>query len=246
MPVTKFPYECLHFEPEVVLHMIAMGERDSSAARQAFEKVARRIVMLSSGDVYRAYGCFRGVEPGPLEPVPLRETSPLRSVMYAYRTADTPQDALEYYYEKILAEREISASTSMPATILRLPKVYGPGDNADLATVYGFRHHPKWRWTHGHVENVAAGVALAVMDERAKGHIYNLGEEETPTVAERLAYLPPRPHAAILDHRVNFNQDIAYDTRRIRTELGFAEVIPERDGSVQVVSDYLATGSDPH
>ena len=243
MPVTEFQRECLQFEPEVVLHMIAIGQRDSSAARQAFEKVARRIVMLSSGDVYRAYGRFRGVEPGPLEPVPLREMSPLRSVTHPYRTAETLHDALEYDYDKVLAEREIAASASMPATILRLPKVYGPGDNADLATVYGFRNHPMWRWTHGHVENVAAGIALAVMDERAKGRIYNLGEEETPTVAERLAYLPPRPQAATLDLAVNFNQDIAYDTSRIRAELGFAEVIPEREGSIQVVSDYLASAT---
>jgi len=244
MPVTDFPPESVRFGPEVVVHMIAMGARDSSAARNTFEKVSRRIVMLSSGDVYRAYGCFRGIEPGSLEPIPLRESSPLRSVLHPYRTAETPQDALEYYYDKILAEREIAASTDMPATILRLPKVYGPGDNADLATVYGFRNHPVWRWTHGHVENVAAAIALAIMDERATGQIYNVGEEETLTVAERLAYLPPRPNAEILGHPANFKQDIAYDTSRIRDELGFAEVLSEREGSIQVVSDYLsgATG----
>ena len=240
IPVTEFPTDAFQFEPEVVLHMIAMGERDASAARRAFESIARRIVMLSSGDVYRAYGRFRGIEPGPLEPVPLRETSPLRTLMHPYRTAETPQKALEYYYDKILAEREIAASRNMPATILRLPKVYGPGDNADLATVYGFRNQPAWRWTHGHVDNVAAAIALAIMDERAKGRIYNVGEENTPTIADRLKYLPPRPYAETLDHSANFSQDIAYDTSRIRAELGFSEVIPEREGSIQVVSDYLA------
>lgn len=244
MPVTQIPREALKFEPEIVLHMIAMGERDAAAARDAFVNVARRIVMLSSGDVYRAYGCFRGIEPGALEPVPLRETSPLRTVIYPYRMPSTLQDALEYYYDKALAEREIAASTRLPATILRLPKVYGPGDNADLSTVYGFRHHSAWRWTHGHVENVAAAIALAVLNERASGRIYNVGEEVTPTVAERLAYLPLREDAPMLEHPANYAQDVTYDTSRIRTELGFAEVLPERQASIQVVLDHLA-GATP-
>jgi nucleoside-diphosphate-sugar epimerase len=244
MPVTEFPPQALHFEPEVVLHMIAMGEHDSVAARKAFEKIARRIVMLSSGDVYRAYGCFRRIETG-LERTPLRETSSLRTVTYPYRTADTPSEALDYYYDKMLAEREIAASERLPATILRLPKVYGPGDNADLATVYGFRDHPNWRWTHGHVENVAAAIALAVTHERATGRIYNVGEERTPTVADRLAYLPSRPQASF-DHPANYDQDIAYDTSRIRAELGFTEAVSEREASIQVVSDHLTRAPVSH
>jgi uncharacterized protein YbjT (DUF2867 family) len=35
-----------------------------------------------------------------------------------------------------------------------------------------------WRWTHGYVEDVAAAVALAVMDERAAGRTYNVGEAD--------------------------------------------------------------------
>lgn len=31
--------------------------------------------------------------------------------------------------------------------VLRLPKLYGPGENSDLVTVYGFRRQPQWRWT---------------------------------------------------------------------------------------------------
>lgn len=241
IPVTEFPKKVFQFEPQLVLHMIAMGERDAAAARDAFTKGARRIVMLSSGDVYRAYGCFSRIEPGPVEPMPLTEKSRLRTVMHPYRTSSTPTDSLEYFYDKILAEREISSDPYLPATILRLPKVYGPGDNADLATVYGFRNHPAWRWTHGFVENVAAAIALAVVDERAKGRIYNVGEESTPTMRERLAYLPPRPDAPVIDKEGNFDQHVVYDTSRIRSELGFAEAFPERQAMIDTVSDYLAS-----
>jgi nucleoside-diphosphate-sugar epimerase len=112
---------------------------------------------------------------------------------------------------------------------MRLPKVYGPEDNGNLATVYGFRNYSAWRWTHGYVENVAHAVVQAIVNERAIGRIYNVGEEITPTVAERLAYLPPNPNAPILAHAENFSQYIAYDTTRIRTELGYTEEIPERE-----------------
>ena len=154
IPIIEFPKEVFRVEPEIVLHMIAMGQADGAAARRAFEKVARRIVMVSSGDVYRAYGHFSKLEPGPRVPVPLGEGSSLRTVLHPYRTPETPSESLEYFYDKILAEREISSSDWLPATILRLPKLYGAGDNADLATVYGFRSHPQWRWTHGYVENL--------------------------------------------------------------------------------------------
>jgi hypothetical protein len=41
-----------------------------------------RAVVLSSGDVYRAYGLFTGLEKGPLEPTPLHEDAPLRQALY--------------------------------------------------------------------------------------------------------------------------------------------------------------------
>ena len=60
MPVRGIPDELRAFEPEVVVHMIAMGEDDMLAAVRTFAGVARRIVVPSSGDVYRAFGIFRG------------------------------------------------------------------------------------------------------------------------------------------------------------------------------------------
>ena len=243
MPVTRFPEAVVRYAPDVVLHMIAMGDRDAAAAREKFVNVAERIVMLSSGDVYRAYGYFSKIEPGPADCMPLTEVSPLRSVLHPYRTETTRMDDLEYYYDKILAERQISSDARLPATILRLPKVYGPGDNADLATVYGFHRHDQWRWTHGFVENVAAAICLAVTDSRARGRTYNVGEPTTPSIRERLAYLPARPDAAQIDKDGHFDQDIVYDTSRIRSELGFAEAVPERQAMIDTVNEYLVSTS---
>ena len=65
----------------------------------------------------------------------------------------------------------------------------------------------------------------------------------TPTVAERLAYLPARPDAPIIEKDGNFDQDMSYDTTRIRRELGFKEVISERAAAVKTVTDFLSARS---
>ena len=193
----------------------------------AFAGRTARIVVLSSGDVYRAYGRFVGTEPGPIEPTPLTENAPLRDRLFPYRRSATSADELNYWYDKILVERAVQGRGDLPATILRLPKVYGPEENADLATVYGYRRQPHWRWTHGNVENVAAAIALAVVDPRAANNVFNLGEAHTPTMAERLSRLPGRQVIVADETAKNFDQDIAYDTSKIRRELGFVEVIDE-------------------
>ncbi|HUI84083.1 MAG TPA: NAD-dependent epimerase/dehydratase family protein [Candidatus Binatia bacterium] len=229
MPVRSFPPELLTPEPDVVIHMIAMGEVDARVAANFFRGHTGRMVWISSGDVYLAFGRFSGVEPGPMESGLLREDSPLRTVLYPYRDASKAPDDLVNIYDKILVERIASGDRELPGTVLRLPKVYGPEENADLATVHAFRHHPQWRWTHGYVENVAAAIALAALHPAAANRTYNVGEEHTPTVGERLARLPASSVPASTNPKFNFGQHIAYDTTRIRTELGYAEVVPEEE-----------------
>ena len=230
MPVLHFPPELLAESFDAIVHMIPMGQADSRAAMQAFRGRAERIVALSSGDVYRAYGRLTGIEPGLVEGGLLFEESPLRSVLYPYRKKAKSAADWTYDYEKILVEREILGDRELPGIILRLPKVYGPGNNADLRTVYAFRHQPQWRWTHGYVENVAAAVVLAATHRGASGKIYNVGEALTPTVRERLAGLPPSSIAADERAVYNFAQNIVYDTSRIRSELGYAEHISYEEG----------------
>lgn len=213
-------------EPEAVIHVVAMTEGDARAAVSALSGRTGRVVALSSGDVYRAYGRFIGLEPGPPDPLPLSPAdSPLRTVLFPYRKAGSAPGSLEHDYEKILVETAFQSDPALPAVVLRLPKVYGQGGNADLSTVYGFADHPDWRWTHGYVENVAAAVLLAAAHPSAPGQVFNVGEEHTPTVAERLETLPrsarePNPSAAY-----DFDQHLAYDTGPIRSALGYKELV---------------------
>jgi nucleoside-diphosphate-sugar epimerase len=178
--------------------------------------------------VYRVYGVFTGIENGPVEEGSLTESSPLRSVLYPYRKqAQSPNDWV-FSYDKILVERVVLADPTLASVALRLPKVYGPGENADLATVYSFRHRPLWRWTHGYVENVAHAIVLAALHPSAAG-IYNVGEEYTPTIAERLIRLPASS-VREASMAANFDQDIVYDTTRIRVELGYSEPVDYEEG----------------
>jgi Nucleoside-diphosphate-sugar epimerases len=235
-PLVDFPKDLLHCESDVVIHMIAMGATEARAAVDAFCGRSRRIVALSSGDVYLAYGRFTGLEPGPVQEGLLTEESPLRTALYPYRSKAKSPDDLSYYYEKILVERELLGQSALPATILRLPKLYGPGNNADLATVYGFRNHPHWRWTHDYVENVAAAIVRASLTDAAAGRVYNVGEEYTPTIEERLRTLPTSSVVTVNAPTYNFRQDIAYDTTRIRRELGYSEIVPYELGLKRTLS----------
>lgn len=228
IPILRFPQELLGRAFDVVIHMLAMGQDDAEAAVASFRGRAARLIVASSGDVYRAYGRLTGLEPGPVEPMPLTEESPLREVLFPYRSAERGPEWIRSY-EKILAERVVLSDRELPGTVLRLPKVYGGGKNDDLATMYGARQHPQWRWTHGYVESVAAAIVLAATHSAAAGRIYNVGEEYTPTVAERLSKLPSS-QIPVNTQALNYDQDVVYDTNRIQSELGYREIVPYEEG----------------
>ncbi len=254
IPVLTFPPILSDLKPDIVLHMFPVGQADTTAAVAHFTGVARRIVAVSSGDVYRAYGRFLGTEPGAPEPVPIGEGAPLRSTLFPYRhTAAGPSD-WAYHYEKILAERALRTGP-LPATVLRLPAVYGPGDPYHRFRPYIRRMKDRrpailldsaqasWRWSHGYVENVAHAIVCAVLDDRSVGKVYNIGEEQVPTIAERarrigdllgwtgnIVHVEQEDLPKHLRSPVRPGQDLVMDSRRIRVELGYREPVSIEEG----------------
>jgi hypothetical protein len=69
----SFAGELRRFAPEVVLDMIPMNKDEAKNLVGVFEGVSRRVVAVSSQDVYRAYDRVTGRDPGPPDQIPLTE-----------------------------------------------------------------------------------------------------------------------------------------------------------------------------
>ncbi|HYU73481.1 MAG TPA: NAD-dependent epimerase/dehydratase family protein [Ktedonobacteraceae bacterium] len=252
--IQTFKQEFERFAPELVLDIFPFVEQDARTVMNLFKGMVRRIVAISSQDVYRAYGRLLRTEPGPTDPVPLTEDSPLREKLYPYRgtTMRASEDKQRWMddYDKIPIERIIMSDPALPGTILRLPMVYGPGDGQHRLFEYLKRMDDKrpaiildasvasWRWTRGYVENVAAAIVLAITNERAAGRIYNVGEARTLTLAEwvraianavgwsgKIVTVPSDHLPPHLVADMDTAQDLLVDTTRIRQALGYHESI---------------------
>lgn len=233
--------------PDVVIDMICMTEHHAQTTLDTFDRIAGKLVVISSQDVYRAFGRVRGNEPGPPDPVPLTEDSPLREKLYLYREAPNQRFEWTRDYEKIMVERVAGGEPNLPAAIVRLPAVYGPGDYQHRLYGYVRRMADRrpailldeglalWRWSRGYVENVAAAIVTAAEDERAVGRTYNLGEPHAFSEAEWVRHIGDAVgwdgKIAIvgggrLSLGMNTEQHWSADTSRIREELGYEEPVP--------------------
>lgn len=229
--------------PDVVLDMLAF-RREDAARVGMFRGRAERAVVISSADVYRAFGRIWRTEPGPPDPVPLTEDSPLRERL--------SPDGLDY--DKTGVEQEVAGDGELPVTILRYPAVHGPNDRLHRLHGYVKRMDDArlailldeavmgWRWTRGYAENVGHATALAVSDERAAGRIYNVADPVAYTEEEWVRKIaavhgwdgdivaaPAELLPESLRSPIDTAQDYAVDSSRIRTELGYAEPVDERE-----------------
>ncbi len=243
------------FAPDVVIDLVISSGAQAEELMNIFRGATRRVVMLSSMDVYRAVGVSQGTEDGPLQKVPLTEESELRRNLHPY-----PPEALQVMrkifpwvtddYDKIPAERAVMNDRGLSGTVLRLPMVYGPGDRLHRfypvvkRIVDGRRHiilpEPlaNWRSARGYVENVAAAIALAATDDRATGRIYNVCEEPSFSELEwarkiagemgwdgEFVVLPVESTPRHLLTPGNAAQHWTASSARIRQELGYREPV---------------------
>ncbi len=248
--------ELRRLAPEIVIDVILSSGRHAEELMRIFGGVARRVVVASSMDVYRAAGVLHGSEPGPLEPVPLTEESSLRSNRQTYppeqvKALQSLMTWVDDEYVKIAVERAVSKNAELPATVLRLPMIYGPGDRLHRlyplvkrmddgrARILFADDVAAWRGPRGYSENVAAALALAAVDDRAAGRVYNVCEEEAFTELEwarlvaaqtgwrgEFVVVPAERAPQHLRIRGNLAQHWAAGSGRIRRELAYREIIP--------------------
>lgn len=230
--------------PEVVLEdMFHFSTLDADRVIRTLKGIAQRIVAVSGTDVYLAYGRLFLLEPGPVEPVPVTEDSPLRKRMFPGMRG----------YDKLVVEPAIMGDADMPGTILRLPPVYGPrslmhriyfylkrmDDNRPFILLS--RYLAAWQWSHGYVENMAQAISLACVDEKACGRIYNVGDPDPVSMigwvkkigdaAGWKGEIVIAPHNRLAEigpfalMGINTAQDATVDSSRIRSELGYSEEV---------------------
>src|SRR5690242_11154176 len=244
------------FAPEIVIDMILSSGPQAQALMQTFRGLARRVVAISSMDVYRAMGLVHGTESGPLQPLPLTETSELRSTPHPYspealkmvrKIFDWADDA----YDKIPVERVVLSDPQLPGTVLRLPAVHGPGDplhrffpclkrmDDRRPKIIFWDELAAWRWSRGYVENVAAAIALAATADAAAGQVYNICEEPALSELEwakkiaavvgwkgEFVLLPRERTPQHLLLLRRADQHWVASSHKIREQLGFRDPVP--------------------
>jgi nucleoside-diphosphate-sugar epimerase len=253
---------------EAVIDLWAMTLAGTAPLLDALAGRVGRYVLASSGDIYRQYGAIQRLEPEPEPRAALAEDAPLRTRLYPYRAeprrkADDPAAWMDDY-DKIPVERAATERAGLPAVIVRLPMIYGPGDRhgrfawavgpmrAKAPAIELDRDWAAWRTSYGFVDDVAAGLALAATHPAAGG-VYNLGPESAP---DHLAWADR--FAAALDwlgevrtvartavaeplrsqlSALDLTLPLATDTSRIRAELGYREVTDPQAALQRTIED---------
>jgi nucleoside-diphosphate-sugar epimerase len=261
----EYAEQLRRFAPQIIIDMIlSSGEQADRLVELAVELKAR-VVAISSMDVYRAWGVMLGTEPGGLEPMPITEDSPLRTVRRAYppELVQTMKNIFTWVnrdYDKIAVEQAVMGGRT-GGTVLRLPMVYGPGD--PLHRLHGIlkrirdgrpaiivaEEHAAWRAPRGYVENVAHAIALASVSEDAVGRIYNVCEEPSLSELEwqakvaaetgwhgRWVVLPRWQTPKHLLMPGRASQHLVASSERIRGELGYSEPVPREEAIRRTIS----------
>ncbi|HEC21699.1 MAG TPA: NAD-dependent epimerase/dehydratase family protein [Chloroflexi bacterium] len=262
--------EIMAARPEAVIDFLPWNDTDTERVVRALNGRVERVVHLSSGDVYRAWGSF--LKGRCDEPVPLTEEAPLREEYYPYAGTHPGMED----YDKLLAERVIlnaHYNEGYPGVILRLPVVYGPGDRQHRTWEYVRRMLDRrpvivmgraqgaWLWQRGYVEDVAYAIALAAERPTSVGQVYNVGSRTTLSMAAwvraigdvlgwqgEIVLLPRERLPEHLRTDYNYQQHILYDTTKIRRELGYSELIPREEALRQTVEweiENPPSGFDP-
>jgi nucleoside-diphosphate-sugar epimerase len=250
---------------DTVIDIFALGLLNTRAVLEAVAGIGARYLLLSSVDVYSNYGGLLRRESPPIQSAPAREDDPLRSFRCPYRgNSRRPQGVendLFEDYDKIILEEAALGDSRFPSTVIRAPMIFGPGDKQhrfrwaiDAVRQGGLvrldERAAKWPNSYGYLTDVAEAMVLAALDPRAAGRIYNVGQGFVRTPIEWLLTFGvvmnrrievetvPAAEQALLHERAEAS-DLRYpltlDTTRIRQELGFTEVIPEREALLATI-----------
>ncbi|HKC20761.1 MAG TPA: NAD-dependent epimerase/dehydratase family protein, partial [Candidatus Dormibacteraeota bacterium] len=173
--------ELERFGADAVVDFFALTREDAEGALQAIPN-ARRWIVISSMDVYRAFGAV--LVDRETDPVPITEESPVRTDRYPYRGRLAGREN----YDKLDVE---DVYLPRGALSVRLPMVYGEHDYQRREEFIlrrvraGRRQIPfgtgSWLTCRGYVRDIARAIRLA-LDRPTVSGVLNLCEDRTYSV----------------------------------------------------------------
>lgn len=113
--------------------------------------------------------------------------------------------------------------------------------------------YANWLWTHGYVEDVAYGIALAITNERVTGRLNIITEPQTRTMLDfihaigeqlnwkgKIIQVPSGHLRDELGIPLRKEQNIIGESNRIREELGYREAFSFEEGLKKTIAWELA------
>jgi nucleoside-diphosphate-sugar epimerase len=217
------------WQPDLLVDMLHHGPAQAAVVAQAGVGL-QHSVHLSCASVYG---------PRPVCPVD-EETETIKPELAP------PEVAAQLAADGVIMQA--IAAERLPATIVRLPELYGPRDPRSAEWFFARRlREGRTRIAlpdgglaichRGFVQNMAWGIAQALTTSRAIGQVYNLGEEKLYTLAQ-LA----RGAARALDTKWDlyslpghlwatpYQHTSFFDLRKARAQLRYRDRMIPRDG----------------
>ncbi|MCK6597371.1 MAG: NAD-dependent epimerase/dehydratase family protein [Bdellovibrionaceae bacterium] len=237
--------------PDVLIDCFAMTESSAKVITEVIDDIEiSKTIILSSQDVYAQFGRLNGHEFDHLEPLVTESSTktvpkPFNGVMDHAGGNDYDKKDVELIYSDFATNKKRNLG------ILRLPAVYGFGDyqmrfsgiinflnngNTDIPC----QQQAAWKWTHGHVNDMAYAIVL-LAEKLLKGiSIYNVGEAQTPSMKKRVEII-----AKLMKKKIAWHEsqevpdelsilrkkpnDFVVDSTKIRNEIGYQEIISTYD-----------------
>lgn len=245
--------EIKKFNPDIVLDMIARTEEHANKLVDLCNKInCKKVVVISSGDVYRAYENIIGITKGNIQHVPIKEDDELRTIYFPLKNFNLGKAADEY--EKMLVEKAIAKNCTNSAwSILRFSAIYGRYDYQMRMFEYIKPMADKrpyilideglaeWVESKCYVENAAQAIVKAIENDNANGNIFNVGEhapiselkwiEKIAKIMNWKGKIIKMPSGRLLDHsEFNTEQNWVMDTSKIRKKLDYCESVSFDEG----------------
>ncbi len=240
-------------KPDVVVDLIPYHAQHAWDVVNTFRQVSKRIIALSSGDVYRCYEVFKDNLKN-ITTEASNENSPLRQKLFPYRNLAFRESMLRDY-DKILVESILKNQNEMETTILRLGAVYGPHDSQRKLKEYIWpmlnhenmildKAKASWKWTRVYVKEVARAIRLVLAKPAAsQNKIFNVGEPDALSQKQLVMELKEitywKGKLDIIEgyskEGYNYGQDVVLDTNKIRSQLEFVEAYNMQDGLMETI-----------